>query len=496
VSLNPKWVPMQWSCGPREIEQLKNDENGDAKFQNTAMRWAHPASLQLLKGSPVNCLIVDWADGTPVDEAQQKGLIPLIDAGRKLGLSFVGRIATNQNLEAIGNAASAAGLAAVMLEKLPAKDLALPVIVPFPNDDTDWNRVTDIYRATGAIWPGSDLPTNSENSAEIGGPTGVPSVNSNGWFSLLSREVASGKIPWWDIAPPASSTIVAADEYCRVIADSRMYGSHWIVALDFWLRQSLLDGEQRAADTWAEISRELAFFERHVGWDASNPMGVLAVVSDFAGLNAIPSGEVLSFLNRSQTQFLAVDRLRMKTTPENGVKGILWMDGAEPSAAQREELLQFVQQGGLVMASKYWGPDGLAPTQEDWIPEYTIYNLAKGRIAVANGGLVDTYLLSRYAHLLVGRRYDFMRLFNPEMINGYSSIHPDGHLQIVQLVNYGPSPVEYMSLWVNAKAKSATFTTPQSEGPMPLQCFPSSGGTEFHIPKVTVNCAVEIERIA
>jgi hypothetical protein len=89
-----------------------------------------------------------------------------------------------------------------------------------------------------------------------------------------------------------------------------------------------------------------------------------------------------------------------------------------------------------------------------------------------------------------------MRFFNPEMINGYSSLHPDGVRQIVQLVNYGPSPVEFMSLWVNSRAKSATLLSPESESALSLQCFPSSGGTEFHIPKVTVNCTVEIERLS
>ena len=495
MSLNPKWVPMKWPCGPREIEQLKNAENGDPAFQKTAERWADPSSLQLIKGSPINCLVVDWASGTPADQAQQNALRPLIQAGRQLDLSFVGRVSVKENLAATVDAGRAAGLQAVILEKPPGRDLALPVIVPFPNDDMDWNRVTSIYRAMGAIWPGADLQINSDNSA-IGGPTGIPSLNSNGWFSLLSREIAPGKTPWLDVDPPPSSDIVPSDQYCRVIADSWVYGSRWMVSLDLWMRKALLDGGQRAMETWAQMIREIAFFENHAEWEAYKPMGVLAVVSDFAGLNAMSSGEVLSLLNRSQTQFLVVDRKRMKAPPETGLKGIVWMDDAEPSAAQHEPLMQFVQRGGLVITGKYWGPAGLTPCQEDWIPEYTFYNLGKGRIAVANGGLMDSYQLSRYAHLLIGRRNDFTRLFNPEMTNCYSSLHPDDHRQIVQLVNYGPNPVEYLSLWVNARAKSATLMSPESESASSLPCFPASGGTEFHLPKLTVNCTVEIERLA
>lgn len=494
MSLDPKWVPMKWPCGPGEIERLKSDENADPESQKTAERWADPSSLQLLKGSPINCLIVDWASGTPADQAQQSALKPLIQAGRQLDLSFVGRVSVRENLAATVDEGRAAGLQAVILEKPPGKDLALPVIVPFPNDDTDWNRVTSIYRAMGAIWPGADLQTNSDNSA-LGGPTGIPSLNSNGWFSLLSREIAPGKIPWLDVDPPPSSDIVPAEQYCRVIADSQIYGSRWMVSLDRWMWRALLDKGQRAMETWAQITRELTFFRNHSEWEAYKPMGVLAVVSDFAGMNALSSGEVLNFLNRSQTQFLVVERNRMKA-PGTDLKGIVWMDDADPSASQHESLMQFVQQGGLIFTSKYWGPAGLAPSQEDWIPEYSFYNLGKGRIAVSNDGIMDSYQLARYAHLLTGRRNDFTRLFNPEMTNCYSCLHPDDQKQLVQLVNYGPSPVEYLSLWLNAKTKSATLVSPESESASPLQCFPAIGGTEFHLPKLTVNCTVEIERLA
>jgi hypothetical protein len=495
MSLNPKWVPMKWPCGPSEIEHLRVDENRDAAFQKSATQWADPSTLRLLKGSPINCLVVDWAAGTPVDEPQQNALKPLIQAGRQTGLSFVGRVSVKDNLAAVVQAAHAAGLEAVILERLPRMDLALPFIVPCPNDDMEWSEVTPIYRAMGALWPGGDLQTTEDNSA-FGGPTGIPNVKSNGWFSLMSREIAPGKIPWMDIDPPSSSKILPASDYRRAVADSRIYGSHWIVSLDPWLRKGLLENEPIALDTWSQIIRELDYFQAHPEWRTYSPMGVLAVVSDFAGLNAISSGAVLNFLNESQAQVLAVDRLRTEPLPETGLKAIVWMDDAKPTAPQHDQLLQFVQAGGLVIGPKYWGPGGLTPTQEDWMPEYDIYSLDKGKIVVARDGIMDPYQLSIYAHLLVGRRNDFARLFNPQMTNCISSLHPGGQKQIVQLVNYGPKPVEYISLWVNTRAKSGTLVGPESSKPTPLECFPSSGGTEFHIPMLTVNCTIEIERMA
>ncbi len=493
MSLNPKWVPMKWQCGPSELEQLRVDENRDVEFQRLATRWADPSTLKLLRGSPVNCLVVEWASGTTLDEAQQNALKPLIRAGRQLGLSFVGHISAKDNLAVLVEAGRVAGLDAVILEQLPGgSNLALPFIVPYPNDNMEWSDVTEIYRGMGTTWPGADLAGHDDSA--IGGPTGIPTTKSNGWFSLMSREIAPGKTPWLDVDPPASAKIVPVEEYCRVIADSRVYSSHWIVSLDPWLRKGLLDESQLAVETWAQINGELAFFERHAEWADYKPMGVLAVVSDFAGLNALSGGEMLNFLNGSQTQFLAFDRLRMEAPLESGLKGIVWMDDAKPTAVQQEKLLQFVHAGGTVIAPKYWGPTGLTPFEEDWIPEYNIYPFEKGRMVVAKGGLMDPYQLSRYAHLLIGRRSDFARLFNPQMTNCYSTLHLDGRRQLVHLVNYGPKPVEYMSLWVNAKAKSGTLMSPTAKSSLSLPCFPSNGGTEFHLPTLTVNCTVEIER--
>jgi hypothetical protein len=494
MSLNPRWVPMKWACGPLEIERLKKANSGPKEFQKMAERWADPSSLELLKGSPVNCLVVEWAAGAVEDQEQQIALKELIREGKQRGLSFVGHISAKENLLAIVASGRAAGLDAVIIEKSDTARLDLPVIFEFANDAMEWNEATEIFCATGAVWPGVNLETMSGNTAK-GGPTGILWVNSNGWFSLLSHQIASGKIPWLDSAPPASPKAVPALEYCRAIADSRMYGSRWIVSLDLQLRTALLNQDAEAEQTWAEIGQTLAFFETHADWEGYNPLAALAVVSDFVGQNAFFSGEVLNLLNRHQTQFLVADRLRMKAAPGTGLKGIIWMDDTEPDAAQRGWLLDFVRAGGVVIASKYWGPEAVPSTKEDWLPEYVIYPVEEGRIVVATGGLPDSYQLANDAHLLIGRKNDFARLFNPETTNCYSSIRSDGRQQTVQVVNYGRRPVEYISLWVNAKAKSGMLVSPELKSPMSLQCFPSGNGTEFHLPTLRVNCAVEIERL-
>ena len=90
MNLDSNWVPMKWPCGPLEIARRNKSGSINADLKEMLEAWGQPAALELLKGTPINCLIVDWAYGGPEDSAQQRALKPLLEAGRRLGISFVG----------------------------------------------------------------------------------------------------------------------------------------------------------------------------------------------------------------------------------------------------------------------------------------------------------------------------------------------------------------------------------------------------------------------
>ena len=491
MSLNTKWVPMRWPCGPLEAARISKADSDGSK---TAEGWAQPSSLDFLNGTPFNCLIVDWASGTKDDEAQQAALRILIAAGHKKGLSFVGRVATKENLAALVKAGREAGLEAVMLDSPSSDSLDLPAILGFPRDSVDWDLTTDIFSATGNVWHGAALQTMRSDTG-VGGPTGDPWVDSNGWFALLARQMVSKKHVWLDIDLPKSSEALPVEHYCRTIADSRVYGSQWILSLDGVMRSGMLKNDPQVMAAWKRICNSLSFFESHPEWQVFEPMGILAVVSDFRGQNAFISGETLNLLNRRQVQFEILDRRHAFAGPVTSLKSILWTDEDPPTAEQLHNLLGFVEQGGLVIAPKYWGPSGLVARREDWLFDYDIFDFHKGRFVVASGGFSDPYLLARDTHLLVGRENDLARLYNPGTTNCYTSIGPDGRKEIVQVVNYANGTASYVALWVNMKAHGAKIWSPNSQTPNSLGGTPESDGTSFELPELSVNCAIEIERM-
>src|SRR5208282_250286 len=285
MNLDPKWVPMNWPCGPLLWIPRDKPSFPDTARRETLEAWSQPAALDLLKGTPVNCLVVDWADGMPEDSAQQQTLSPLLEAGRRREIDFVGKVAAGEGTAAAVESARAAGLSAVMLKEPSSHSFDFPVILSFPRDKVAWQSATQIFTSTGNEWPGLKLDTMKGDTA-IAGPTGVPWVNSNAWFSLLSNELAPGKTRWLDFDPPDAPNLAHPATYPLAVADSQAYGSRWIISLDDNFRAALLKGNPKVAGAWSQTGKTIAFFDEHREWGQLPPLGVLAIISDFGGENA------------------------------------------------------------------------------------------------------------------------------------------------------------------------------------------------------------------
>ena len=435
MNLDPKWVPMKWPCGPLLWILRDKPSFPDTARKETLEAWAQPAALDLLKGTPINCLVVDWADGRPEDSAQQQTLSPLLEAGRWREIEFVGKIAAGEGTAVAVESARAAGLSAVMLTEPSSHSFDFPVILSFPRDKVAWESATQILTSTGHDWPGLKLDTMKGDTA-IAGPTGVPWVNSNAWFSLLSDQLAPGKTRWLDYDPPDTPNLAHLPTYPLAVADSQAYGSRWIISLDDNFRAALLKGNSQATSVWGKTCETLTFFESHREWGGFQPQGILAVISDFRGDHAYLSGEVLNLLNRRKIQFQVMERSRALATPTPGLKAMLWLDQAPPSAGQLAKLLTFVRQGGLLIAPAYWGPSGVIPKKRDPSLDYNMYNVGQGQIAVTTEGFQDPFQVAVDTHLLVSRRNDLVRLYNPNTTNCHLSSDPAHKQQLVQVLNY------------------------------------------------------------
>ena len=492
MSLDSKWVPMKWPCGPLEIARRSKSKSLAADLKETIEAWVQPSALSLLQGTPVNCLVVDWANGGAEDSNQQQALKPLLQAGRQLGISFVGKVAVKEDLGAAVSAARAAGLEGVMLAKAPGQALELPHILQLALENVTPETATDIFSTKESVWPGLNLETMSGDTAQAA-PTGSPWVNSNAWFSLLADVLAPGKRLWLDFDPPESSNASHPANYGLAVADSWAYGSRWMISLDDPLRVALLKGDGQAKATWEKLCGAVAFFENHSAWEGFRPQGLMAIVSDFRGDNAYLSEEVLNLLNRQTFQFQILERANPLRTLPPGLKAILWLDKQAPNEEQKGRLLEFVRQGGLLISAAYWGPAEVKPTRPDPSLQYLVYNVGQGQMAVAEGGFQAPDQVAGDSHLLFSRRNDLVRLYNPGTVNCHGSVQAGGRKQLVQVLNYSVKPATDVTLWLNAQVRSARFWTMGAAEATTVEKTAASPGSEFGLPQLAVYCALEYE---
>lgn len=491
MTLDPKWVPMKWPCGPLALAQRSKAKAPEAGVKETLDAWAQPASLELLKETPINCLLVEWAADAPEDAPQQEALKPIIEAGRGKGISFVGKV-TAKNAAAAASSGKAAGLAAVLLTEPAGKDLDLPVIVQVARDKVKWDAATSIFSASDNEWPGIKADTMKGDTA-VAGPTGVPWVNSNAWFSLLAAHMAQEKTVWLDFDPPDDSTVAHPADYPLAIADSEVYGGRWIVSLDDQFREALLKGVPSASAMWTKTTETAAFFTRHAQWRTYKPQGILTVISDFSGDNAFTSSETMNLLNRRHVQFKLMERSKALLVPMPGERALLWLDKDAPTTEQLPKVLEFVRQGGLLIAPAYWGPAGVKPTRRDPSIAYQVYNVGQGQMAVPDEGFEDPYQVALDTQLLVSRRNDLARLYNPATTNVHCSFDPVHQHRLVQIVNYSTAPATYVTLWVNTRARAARFWNSGTQDSQIINGVAAPPGTDFGLPTITANCALEIE---
>jgi hypothetical protein len=70
MNVDPKWIPMKWPGGRLEIAWRAKIQTLTAELKEILTAWNDPSTLELVRGTAVNCLIVLWAAGLPEDLMQ------------------------------------------------------------------------------------------------------------------------------------------------------------------------------------------------------------------------------------------------------------------------------------------------------------------------------------------------------------------------------------------------------------------------------------------
>jgi hypothetical protein len=452
-----KWVPMRWP-------------------------WPDASRLAILDGTPVNCLVIDWAPG------QRQALTTLAAKAKGAGFAVVGTVSGGDRAAAFASA-RAAGLDAVIAEG-DAPGAPLPVVPLAERSKVPWKSPSPILAVQDNVWPATALAPARGDA--LSGPTNSPWIDSNAWFLRLARVRARAKTCWLLFDPPGPGNIVPAETYLRAVADAASFGGRWVVSLDEKLRDGLAAGEPGAVETWKTLASALAFFEKHRGWNSLEPQGVVGVVSDFAGADEMVGTELLNLMGRRNLPYRIVDKAEADAASLAEFKALVAVDEELPPPALRRKLLDFAEQGGVVLASQSWQSERGTPTGESH-PRIEIRRLGRGKLAVAKSDVLDPYMVARDVHVLLGRAADLTRYYNIEAFISNYTASPDRTRALFQLTNFSRRLLDdRVSVWFRTRYRSARLWTAESGSPSPATTMPENGGVTVQIPGMKTYAALEL----
>ena len=481
-------IPMRWPAGPLEIARRKNTKGFSAETAEVLRNWLDPASLAVVQGTPVNCLVVSWAAGLPEDTEQQQALKPLIEKGKQAGLEFVGLIEGNAKAPAAIAAAQSAGLSAVALEGDPPAKAGILVIPRNGHAQMRSTAGSPLMGISDGKWPG--IP---QERMPAGGPTNLPWVDSNGAVIHIARSLSPDKSVWIEYDAPQAPQ--PAEAYVLAVADPASYGARWVISLDDALRADLTAKKQPAIDTWNKVTGVLAFFEQHKQARTYQSAGALAVVSNFAGPNWFPGEEAVNLFPRLREPYRVIARSQAADASFDGLQAIYYVDQEPPTAPLRQQLIDFAKAGGtLFVPSKWPNPEGQSLQAEPYLL-FSLRALGKGRLAVCKIDHPDPSDTVADIQNIISHRNDLLRLYNASSMNFFYQASAQGKQGVIHLLNYSRRPASDGPLfYVKEPYKSARLVSPELASPIELQWAPQeAGGAELSLPKISVYGAVELE---
>ena len=326
------------------------------------------------------------------------------------------------------------------------------------------------------------------------GPTGVPWLDTNGWYIQLARARTPSAV-WVLFDPPGKGTVVQPQSYLLAVCDAEAAGGRWVVSLDDNVRAELAGKGAAASAAWKAVSDAISFFERHRDWKSYQPLGIVGVMSDFSGDNYDFSGEILNLMARRDLPFRVLWSGKPGSPALGGLKALVCADSEQPAAQARRSILSFVEQGGLLVTGPKWGPEGTPGAGAH--ARFEVRALGKGRIAVAKEDLADPYQLVMDAQTLLSYSNEVAKLFNASASGGFHyTASPDGKRALLQLLTYATAgrAANLATAWTRRKYRGAQVWTIDAAGPGPVQqAACEDGGTEYHLPPMPAYAALDLE---
>ncbi|MFN7998034.1 MAG: hypothetical protein U0Q18_30720 [Bryobacteraceae bacterium] len=434
-------------------------------------QWTDPKTLDLLAGTPVNCLLLNSYTPEFAKQATDRGIVTLALIQPGGDPAEAARKALHDGIQGIvlegefpkGTASRVrdllTGSHAVVVELTSRAHL--PLGGPDP-----------IIATYQGVWPGIQV---MENGAAKAAPSGSPWIDTNTGFIRSVRAWGPAAV-WLGYLPPAH-TVITGERYLQAIADAEMAGARWILALDDDLSGRLQHGDAAALKDWHSMMQTLRFYESHPEWLSLVPYGRLAVVQDPS--DALLSGGILDMIGAKQTPVRAIPGQRLTTDSLKGATMAVNVDADALTPEQRKILQEFTRAGATVLTAPP-GWKGQSATQP-------------GQITLDKDELDRLNEIWHDVQTMIGHKNLGARLFNVSSMLSNVLSTPDDKQVVVQLVNYSSYPIENVAVQVVGTFKHARLLTPDGTEKNLEVYTTDEGGSGVDIDRVGACATVRLD---
>ncbi|GIU76624.1 MAG: hypothetical protein KatS3mg004_3711 [Bryobacteraceae bacterium] len=434
----------------------------------TPARWRDPApeSLELLGGTPVNCLLVE----APAWRAE------LIAKAHGAGMLVLGAVASRdlaaarQALQAGVDGIAAEGpRSAEMAAWAREHGMTLVEIVPRAELRFDANVIATYE----GLWAGVRIEKDQTKAQ----PTGGPWIETNTGFLSFVRAAARPGAPVW-MAHRAPQEPQPVSRYVQAVADAASCGAKWVLDFDpeFWRR--LRGGEEKGRRDWARLVEAMRFLAGHdeaLRWPDA---GALVLVLDERS-GGLVSGGIADMISAKHIPLrIALPSQLVSLSGE--VRTLLTIDPASMTAEQREAARAVARRGATLVN----GPAG-------WKLELP----PPGRITYTDEQVKQLDQIWREVNSIIGRRNYGVRVFGaPGMLTTLKQAPEDGRMALL-LVNYTDYPVENITLHFPFRVQRVRMITPRGSG-TPEVYETEEEGSGIDVARVEELALVTFERAA
>ena len=431
------------------------------------MRWPSidPASLSLLKGTPVNCLLMNRISTEFAAAAKSAGIAVLWDPGNYTLVVNDPTRAKRAGMTGI----VVSGYKTEWLKGLESEDFHV-LVLPSRSDLTITPE-TELAGTWQGVWPGINQ---TEADTAKAAPSGAPWIDTNSGFLRFVR--AWTKAPVWIANRPPEKDVINPVRYLQAIADAAMCGARWVVSLDSDLEKRLMAREEKALDAWKRIVTLLAHVETNKHWKTFLPAGKMAVIQE-AGSGAFLSGGILDMIAVKHTPVQPVPAAVLSKDSMRGAKMAVNVDPGALTADQRATVSAFTKAGGTVLTSP---------------PGWKFPPSKPGQITVDESAVKQLDEIWKEMNTMTGRRNLGVRLFNVGSMLSNLLVSPDGKTEVLHLVNYSDFPAESLTAHVLGAWKKATLISPNA-APRKLEVYEVEEGTGMDVPLVQTFATIVLE---